>query len=83
MDLASLAVEFQQVLEQSRKVAGALYGDSGGGLEELILVTDAQQLFFRQIDDEIFEAIALERTGVLGKARYMVRSLLDNLREEL
>jgi predicted regulator of Ras-like GTPase activity (Roadblock/LC7/MglB family) len=83
LELSSVAVEFQRVLEQSRKVAGALYGESGAGLEELILITGANQLFFRQIDDEFFIAIALEPTGMLGKARYLVRSLLDDLREEL
>ncbi len=83
VDLAAVAVEFQRVLDQSRKVAGALYGASGGGLEELILITSAHQLYFRQIDDEFFVAIALKSSGSLGKARYLVRSLLRELREAL
>ena len=83
MDLAAMAVEFQGVLEGSRKVAGALYGDLGGGLEELILITTKHQLFFRQIDDEFFVTVALATTGSLGKARYLVRTLLDEMRREL
>ncbi len=83
VDLAAVAVEFQRVLDQSRKVAGALYGASGGGLEELILITSAHQLYFRQIDDEFFVTIALKTSGSLGKARYLVRSLLRELREAL
>ncbi len=83
VDLAAVAVEFQRVLDQSRKVAGALYGASGGGLEELILITSGHQLLFRQIDDEFFVTIALEPTGSLGKARYLVRSLLRELQEAL
>ena len=83
VELAALAVEFQSVLDQSCKVAGALYGDSGGGLQELILITSGHQLFFRQIDDEFFVIIALETTGSLGKARYLVRSLLRELQEAL
>jgi len=83
IDLAALAVEFQRVLDQSRKVAGALYGGSGGGLEELILITSGHQILFRQIDDEFFVTIALEPTGSLGKARYLVRSLLRELHAAL
>ncbi len=83
VELAAVAVEFQSVLDQSRKVAGALYGKSGGGLQELILITSGHQLFFRQIDDEFFVIIALETTGSLGKARYLVRSLLRELQEAL
>ena len=83
VDLAALAVEFQLVLDQSRKVAGALYGGSGGGLEELVLITSGHQLLFRQLDDDFFVAIALEPTGSLGKARYLVRSLLRDLQEAL
>ena len=83
VELAAVAVEFQSVLDQSRKVAGALYGDPGGGLQELILITSGHQLLFRQIDDEFFVTIALEPTGSLGKARYLVRSLLRELQEAL
>jgi len=87
IDLTAVSVEFQRVLEQSHKVAGALYGENGGGLEELILVTTQHQLFFRQIDDEFFVAVALSPDvspdGMLGKARFLVRSLLNQLREEL
>ncbi len=83
LDLAAVAVEFQRVLDQSRKVAGALYGGSGGGLEELLLITSGHQLLFRQIDDEFFVTIALEPTGSLGKARYLIRSLLHDLQEAL
>ena len=82
VDLSAVAAEFQRVLEQSKKVAGVLYGESGGGLEELILITTKHQIFFRQIDDEFFVAIALDSTGSLGKARYLVRTMLDELREE-
>ena len=83
VDLAAVAVEFQRVLDQSRKVAGALYGGSGGGLEELLLITSGHQLLFRRIDDEYFVTIALEPTGSLGKARYLIRSLLHDLQEAL
>ena len=81
LDLPALAVEFQSVVEQARKVAGSLDGD--GQLHELVLMTTGHQLLFRQIDDEYFVVVALEPTGTLGKARYLVRSLLRELREGL
>lgn len=83
LDLPSVAVEFQRVVEDARKVAGSLYGDRDGELLELVLVTDRHQLLFRQIDDEYFLVVALEPTGVLGKARYRIRTLMDELRQEL
>ena len=83
LDLASVAIEFQHVLEQSKKISGTLYPDSGSALEELMLVTAGHQLYFRQIDDEFFCAVALSHEGLLGKARYLLRSLLQDLREAL
>ena len=82
LELSAVAVEFQRVLEQARKVSGSLYG-KGSEPEELVLVTRDHQLLFRQVDEEYFVALALLPNGVLGKARYLVRSLLDSLRSEL
>ena len=83
LDLDTVAIEFQRVLEQATKVATALYGPGGGELEELVLRTAAHQLLFRQIDDEYFVVIALAPDGMLGKARYLLRSTLHKLRQEL
>jgi len=83
LELTAVAIEFQRVLEQARKVAGALYREGERGLEELILVTSEHQFYFREIDDEYFIVLALEATGVLGKARYCVRNVLDELRTQL
>ena len=83
LELTAVAIEFQRVLEQARKVSGALYHEGERGLEELILVTSEHQLYFREIDDEYFMVVALDPTGVLGKARYSVRNVLDELRSQL
>jgi len=83
LELTAVAIEFQRVLEQARKVSGALYREGERGLEELILVTSEHQLYFREIDDEYFMVVALDPTGVLGKARYSVRNVLDELRSQL
>lgn len=81
VDLLAVAVEFLTVLEGARKVARTL--DASGALDELVLTTSAHQLFFRQVDDEYFLVVALEPGGMLGKARWLVRTLMDALRSEL
>lgn len=81
VELAAAAVEFQPVLAAARKIAGAQ--ESAAELEELILTTAKYQLLFRQLDDEYFLAIAFDSDGTLGKARYLVGTLLRDLREEL
>ncbi len=81
VDLLAVAVEFLTVLESARKVARTL--DSSGALDELVLTTSAHQIFFRQIDDEYFLVVALEPGGMLGKARWLVRSMMDAIRSEL
>ena len=83
LDLTAVAVEFHSVLEQASKVAGAVSGPGAGGIEELMLRTRAHQLVFRQIDDEYFAVIALEPDGMVGKARYLLGTLLWTLQEEL
>ena len=83
VDLSAVAVEFERVLDQATKVAGAVFEGSDGVLEELVLGTRGPQLLFHQIDGEYFIVIALERSGMLGKARYMVRSVLRKVQEEL
>ena len=83
VDLGAIAIEFGRIFHQSQKVADSLYGAREGELHELVLVTVGHQLFFRQLDDEMFLVIALEPTGVVGKARWLARSLLDQIREAL
>jgi predicted regulator of Ras-like GTPase activity (Roadblock/LC7/MglB family) len=83
VDLNAIAVEFERVLTEAEKVTGAIFGAEVGGLQELVLTTGGPQLLFRRVDDECFLVIALEKTGGLGKARYLVRSILQDLHEAL
>jgi len=41
------------------------------------------QLLFRRLDEDSFLILALERTGLVGKARWLARSLLQEIREAL
>jgi predicted regulator of Ras-like GTPase activity (Roadblock/LC7/MglB family) len=83
VDLGSIAIEFGRVFHQSQKVAGALSSARDGALEEMLLVTGAHQIFFRQLDDDSFLVLALDATGIVGKARWLARVLLQEIREAL
>jgi predicted regulator of Ras-like GTPase activity (Roadblock/LC7/MglB family) len=62
---------------------GALFGKGSGGLQELVLTTGGTQILLRPVDEECFIVLALERTGGMGKARYLVGSILQDLHEAL
>jgi predicted regulator of Ras-like GTPase activity (Roadblock/LC7/MglB family) len=83
VDLGAIAVEFGRIFAQSQKVADALYGSRDGELQELLLVTGGHQVLFRRLDDESFLVLALEQTGLVGKARWLARTMLQDIREAL
>jgi predicted regulator of Ras-like GTPase activity (Roadblock/LC7/MglB family) len=83
LDVASIAAECQHLLEQARKTLGSLEGEIGGELQELVLRTAGHQIAFHPVDEEYFVAIALSGEGFLGKARYLVAGLLQEIRQGL
>lgn len=83
VDLGAISIEFGRVFHQSQKVAGALDPSRNGALEEMLLVTGANQIYFRQLDDDSFLVVALDATGIVGKARYLARTLVQEIREAL
>jgi predicted regulator of Ras-like GTPase activity (Roadblock/LC7/MglB family) len=83
VDLGAISIEFGRVFHQSQKIAGALDASRAGALEEMLIVTGASQIYFRQLDDDSFLVIALEPTGIVGKARYLARTLVQEIREAL
>jgi predicted regulator of Ras-like GTPase activity (Roadblock/LC7/MglB family) len=83
VDLGAIAVEFGRIFAQSQKVAESLYGAREGELDELLLVFGEHQILFRRLDEDSFLILALERTGLVGKARWLARSLLQEIREAL
>ncbi len=83
VDLGAIAIEFGRTFQESQKVASALNGSRDGALEEMLLVTGANQVFFRLLDEDTFLVLALDATGMVGKARYLVRTLLEEIREAL
>ncbi|HTO07847.1 MAG TPA: hypothetical protein VMR86_12415 [Myxococcota bacterium] len=83
VDLGAIAVEFGRIFMQSQKVASALYGAREGELDELLLVMGGHQILFRRLDEDSFLLLALEPHGLVGKARWLARNLLQDIRDAL
>lgn len=82
IDLNALTIEFGAVIQQLRKVSASLYGEVDA-LEEIVLGTREHQLLFCPIDDDYVFVVALEPLGMVGKVRYLIRSVMQELRREL
>jgi predicted regulator of Ras-like GTPase activity (Roadblock/LC7/MglB family) len=79
-DVGAAGVEFGRILEEIRKASDAL---GGGSLTETMVSLAHFTLILRHIDDDTFVVLALAPDGNLGKARYLIRRHLLELREEL
>lgn len=73
-------VEFGRILEDVRKASDSL---GGGALVEAVISLVRFTLVFRIVDDETFLVVAIDPRGNLGKARYLVRRHLLEIREQL
>jgi predicted regulator of Ras-like GTPase activity (Roadblock/LC7/MglB family) len=79
-EVGAAGIEFGRILDEVRKAADAL---SGGRLEEVVVALARMTLVFRAVDDELFLVVALAPNGNLGKARFLLRRHLLELREQL
>jgi predicted regulator of Ras-like GTPase activity (Roadblock/LC7/MglB family) len=79
-DVSAAGIEFGRILDEMRKASDAL---NGGRLEEVVVGLARFTLLFRSVDDELFLVVALAEGGNLGKARFLMRRHLLELREQL
>jgi predicted regulator of Ras-like GTPase activity (Roadblock/LC7/MglB family) len=79
-ETGAAGVEFGRILDEVRKASDAL---GGGRLEEVVVGLARFTLVFRAVDDELFLVVALAQGGNLGKARFLMRRHLLELREQL
>ena len=79
-EVGAAGIEFGRILDEVRKASDAL---SGGRLEEVVVGLARFTLVFRAVDDELFLVVALAVGGNLGKARFLMRRHLLELREQL
>jgi predicted regulator of Ras-like GTPase activity (Roadblock/LC7/MglB family) len=79
-EVSAAGIEFGRILDEVRKASDAL---NGGRLEEVVVGLARFTLLFRSVDDELFLVVALAEGGNLGKARFLMRRHLLELREQL
>ncbi len=79
-EVGAAGIEFGRILDEVRKASDAL---GGGRLEEVVVGLARFTLVFRIVDDELFLVVALAQGGNLGKARFLMRRHLLELREQL
>jgi predicted regulator of Ras-like GTPase activity (Roadblock/LC7/MglB family) len=79
-EVAALGVEFGRILEEARKAADSL---GGGAVEEACLRMTRCWVLLRGVDAETFLVLVLAPDGNLGKARFLVRRHLAELRDQL
>ena len=79
-EVGAAGIEFGRILDEVRKASDAL---GGGRLEEVVVGLARFTLVFRAVDDEFFLVVALAPGGNLGKARFLMRRHLLELREQL
>ena len=79
-EVSAAGVEFGRILDEVRKAADAI---GGGRLEETVIGLARYWLLFRVVDEELFLVVALEPSGNLGKARFLMRRFLLDLQQQL
>ena len=75
-----LGVEFGRILDEMRKASDSV---GGGSLEEVSVRLSNFWVLMRVVDEETFLVLAIEPNGNAGKARFLMRRQLMELRDEL
>jgi predicted regulator of Ras-like GTPase activity (Roadblock/LC7/MglB family) len=79
-DIGTAGVEFNRILEEIRKASD---GIAGGAMVETVVVLNRFSLAFRPVDEDAYLVVVVAPDGNLGKARYLMRSSLGAIRDEL
>jgi predicted regulator of Ras-like GTPase activity (Roadblock/LC7/MglB family) len=79
-DVGAAGAEFGRILDEIGKASDSL---GGGALGEALVRLARFTLIFHVVDSETFLVMALAPDGNLGKARYLLRSRLHEIRAML
>ena len=79
-EMAVILIEYSQAIQKLRNVESML--PEIGGLKDLTITRDTGTCLLRPLSSEYFLAMMVERNGLPGKARYMMRLLASDIREE-
>jgi predicted regulator of Ras-like GTPase activity (Roadblock/LC7/MglB family) len=80
VDMETVGSEYSQVLTQIKQAAQML---EMGNAREVAVQAESMTTLMRLLNDEYFVALALQPTGNLGKARYLLRTQSSKLLENL
>jgi predicted regulator of Ras-like GTPase activity (Roadblock/LC7/MglB family) len=80
VDVETMGMEFSVLLKEVRKAAESL---EVGSADEMTIRTDKLLAVMRVVNDEYFLAMALTPNGNIGKARYVLRMMAPNIKEEI
>lgn len=79
-DIGTAGVEFNRILDEIRKASDGL---AGGAMAETVVVLSRFSLAFRPVDEDTYLVVVVSPDGNLGKARFLMRSCLNAIRDEL
>ncbi|MFO8071576.1 MAG: roadblock/LC7 domain-containing protein [Polyangia bacterium] len=79
-DVETVGMEFSVLLKEVRKAAEQL---EAGTMREMTVRTDRLTAVMRVVNDEYFLAMAVEPSGNLGKARFVLRIIAPQIVGEL
>jgi predicted regulator of Ras-like GTPase activity (Roadblock/LC7/MglB family) len=79
-DLSIAGAEFGRILNEIHKASDAL---AGGEVNEVVVALSRFTLVFEEVDEDVVMVLALAPEGNLGKARYLMRRHVREIREEL
>ncbi len=79
-DIGAAGVEFGRILDEIRKASDAL---GGGPLEETLVSLARFSIALRVVDEDTFLVLLIAPDASVGKARYLARRHLRELRELL
>ena len=79
-DVESMGMEFSVLLKEVRKAADLMNAGSAG---EMTVRTDKLLAVLRVINEEYFVAMTLVPEGNLGKARFVLRTMVPTMGEAL
>jgi len=79
-DVQMLAVEYANVLKEVKRTIEVL---KTGEMEEIIITTGLSRIIIRSVNEDFFIMLALDSDGNYGKGRYLLKSEVPKLREEL
>ncbi len=79
-DVTRAGIEFGRVLGEMEKASDSL---GTGSVREAVLTLARVTLIFHTVDEDLILVLALRPDGNLGKARYLIRRHLTEIRAEL